>query len=474
MKKSSANLYLFWGVLPLIAVVYAFVHFSEFAIHAVNQNTVLNGIIIGAAIIAAIITLWRIIQYNAEFSAIQMFDRGVKAGRDMRQMVAHPTVRKTQSARVLARIAGTDGKVNSRVEQSAIQEEFHIVKQTFEGRQELSQYLVGLMVAFGLLGTFIGLLETLVKVSDLIGGFANADMNNMDVAFKTLVDKLRSPLVAMGTAFSASMFGLIGSLMLGLMFIALRNATSAYFNYAHDAFHRLTEVVNSAIPQKLPLSNSSDSTLASLVKHFGIPMSYTKTLGEQMTKLNGVLEMQQKMMASQTAAGQGMNRALSWLTDEDKKRLPGSDQPIDQMRRTLKAMLQEVKDLTKKHHEGPDAPALLYGMGIVESVLKLQRLSQNVHNLSSHFTGMDIDLLRSFYQSLGGHRDIMLMLVDRVRTAELDSAMPLDEKENLKADFIKATERVIGQVQFDSSRVIPEITSVLTNYSDKPLDIVAV
>jgi hypothetical protein len=108
---------------------------------------------------------------------------------------------------------------------SAMEPELVALEHHLEKRQELSNYLVGLMVGLGLLGTFIGLLETLVQTADLIGTIAKSTGGgggNMEEEFSKIVGGLKGPLSAMGTAFSASMFGLIGSIMLGFQMVLVR------------------------------------------------------------------------------------------------------------------------------------------------------------------------------------------------------------------------------------------------------------
>jgi hypothetical protein len=62
--------------------------------------------------------------------------------------------------------------------------------------------------------------------------------------FSQLVGKLRQPLNGMGIAFSASMFGLITSLMLSLMMTNLRRYISRVISLARNVMHELTEMAN--------------------------------------------------------------------------------------------------------------------------------------------------------------------------------------------------------------------------------------
>ena len=75
--------------------------------------------------------------------------------------------------------------------------------------------MTGLLIFLGLLGTFWGLLKTVSSVSDVIGDeVGSGDINQ---AFEQLKSGLAGPLTGMGTAFSASLFGLSGALVLGFL-----------------------------------------------------------------------------------------------------------------------------------------------------------------------------------------------------------------------------------------------------------------
>jgi uncharacterized protein YoxC len=123
--------------------------------------------------------------------------------------------------------------------------ELEALEQFFEKKQELSQYLVGLMVALGLLGTFFGLLETLVQTSSLIGTIANSSGGggggSMESEFAKIVGGLQGPLTAMGTAFSASMFGLIGSIMLGFQMVVVRKTATHFVEQVREEVLSLAE-----------------------------------------------------------------------------------------------------------------------------------------------------------------------------------------------------------------------------------------
>jgi len=83
-------------------------------------------------------------------------------------------------------------------------------------RQGMAHYLGALMVLLGLLGTFIGLMHTLESVGGILGSL-DLSGNGGTGAIASLIESLKKPLEGMSTGFGASLFGLIGSLVIGVL-----------------------------------------------------------------------------------------------------------------------------------------------------------------------------------------------------------------------------------------------------------------
>ena len=96
--------------------------------------------------------------------------------------------------------------------------------------RETSRYLVGLLVFLGLLGTFWGLLLTIGSVGNVISGLG-IDDTNVAGFFNSLKDGLSAPLEGMSIAFSSSLLGLAGSLILGLLDLNLGQAQNKFSQY---------------------------------------------------------------------------------------------------------------------------------------------------------------------------------------------------------------------------------------------------
>lgn len=108
-------------------------------------------------------------------------------------------------------------------------------------QRETSRYLIGVLVFLGLLGTFFGLLVTVRSVSGVLSALS---VGNGDVAaaMTQLKSSLGAPLEGMSEAFSSSLFGLAGSLVLGFLDLQAGQAQNRFFNELEEWLSGLTRV----------------------------------------------------------------------------------------------------------------------------------------------------------------------------------------------------------------------------------------
>jgi hypothetical protein len=112
--------------------------------------------------------------------------------------------------------------------------------------RETSRYLIGLLVFLGLLGTFYGLLETVRSVGGVIGGLS-VGSGDLARAFADLKAGLESPLHGMATAFSSSLFGLAGSLVLGFLDLQAGQAQNRFYNDLEEWLSTYTRLSSGAM-----------------------------------------------------------------------------------------------------------------------------------------------------------------------------------------------------------------------------------
>ena len=114
-----------------------------------------------------------------------------------------------------------------------------------EGR-EISRYATNLLIFLGLLGTFWGLILTIGSVAAVIAdlSLAGGDVNAM---FNQLKAGLAQPLTGMGVAFSSSMLGLAGALVLGFLDLTAGQAQNRFFNELEEWLAGLTRLSSGAL-----------------------------------------------------------------------------------------------------------------------------------------------------------------------------------------------------------------------------------
>jgi hypothetical protein len=111
--------------------------------------------------------------------------------------------------------------------------------------REISRYMIGLLVFLGLLGTFWGLLGTISSVWRVIEGLEVAQ-HDFAAVFTNLKTGLQGPLSGMGTAFSSSLFGLGGSLVLGFIDLQAGHAQNRFFNELEEWLSGVTHLIDKA------------------------------------------------------------------------------------------------------------------------------------------------------------------------------------------------------------------------------------
>ncbi len=119
------------------------------------------------------------------------------------------------------------------------------IRGRLEESREISRYMIGLLVFLGLLGTFWGLLGTISSVWRVIEGMEVAQ-NDFAAMFANLKTGLQGPLSGMGTAFSSSLFGLGGSLVLGFIDLQAGHAQNRFFNELEEWLSEVTHLIDKA------------------------------------------------------------------------------------------------------------------------------------------------------------------------------------------------------------------------------------
>ena len=190
---------------------------------AFSHNPALNSGIFVVLAIGIIFIFFQVFRLYPEIAWIDQFRRG---GQELST---------TRPPRLLAPMAAMLGERRGRLNLSTVSLRSLLdgINARLDESHDTSRYLIGLMVFLGLLGTFWGLLGT---VSSVGAAVANLSVGTGDPAalFSQLKQGLTQPLSGMGTAFSSSMFGLSGSLVLGFLELQAAQAHNRFFNELED------------------------------------------------------------------------------------------------------------------------------------------------------------------------------------------------------------------------------------------------
>ncbi|MBP6817842.1 flagellar motor protein MotA [Ferrovibrio sp. MS7] len=169
--------------------------------------------------------------------------------------------------------------------------------------RDISRYLIGLMVFLGLLGTFWGLLETIGSVTDTISGLSLGAEENINVLFEKLKGGLQRPLAGMGLAFSSSMLGLSGSLILGFLDLQAGQAQNRFYNDLEEWLAGFTRVGGGAVAD-------GDQSVPAYVQ------ALLEQTADSLDNLQRTLARSEDNRGNASAALLQLNEKLSLLTEQ--------------------------------------------------------------------------------------------------------------------------------------------------------------
>jgi hypothetical protein len=112
----------------------------------------------------------------------------------------------------------------------------------------------------GLLGTFWGLIETVGSVGGVLQGLKPG--SDAASTFEALRDGLAAPLGGMGIAFSSSLFGLAGSLVLGFLDLQTSQAQNRFYTDLEDWLSTTVRDIGSETPSAAAISIPGDLRFA--------------------------------------------------------------------------------------------------------------------------------------------------------------------------------------------------------------------
>lgn len=203
---------------------------------AFMANAPLNGLIVGVLVIGVIYNFRQVLMLYPEVAWIEEFQQN------------GTPLSEPQPPKLLAPMATMVGDHKDRLSLStlAMRSLLDGIVSRLDESRDISRYTVGLLIFLGLLGTFWGLLETVASISNVIGGL-NVESGDSIAVFDDLKKGLKAPMAGMGTAFSTSLFGLGGSLVLGFLDLQANQAQNRFYNELEEWLSTVTRLATSSL-----------------------------------------------------------------------------------------------------------------------------------------------------------------------------------------------------------------------------------
>jgi biopolymer transport protein ExbB/TolQ len=189
-------------------------------------NPGLNGLILGVLVVGILLAFLQVMRLFREVRWVNSF----RAGSEETEPVLLAPMKALLSRS--STLALTTSSMRSMLDSIASR---------LDESRDITRYLTGLLVFLGLLGTFWGLLATIGSIGDTIQSLdpGSGDANDVLEALKS---GLSAPLSGMGTAFSSSLFGLAGSLIVGFLDLQAGRAQTRFYTELENWLSSVTDL----------------------------------------------------------------------------------------------------------------------------------------------------------------------------------------------------------------------------------------
>ncbi|WP_099824550.1 biopolymer transporter ExbB [Oceaniglobus indicus] len=195
-------------------------------------NPWLNGFIAIVFIFGVIACFWQVYQLWQSVGWIE----GFVAGNPGHEFVNAPRLLAPLAA--LLRSRGRQVQISDSSSRS-IQDS---VATRIDEARDITRYIVNLLIFLGLLGTFYGLATTVPAIVETIRGLAPQNGEDGMQVFARLMSGLEAQLGGMGVAFSSSLLGLAGSLVVGLLELFASHGQNRFYRELEEWLSSFTRL----------------------------------------------------------------------------------------------------------------------------------------------------------------------------------------------------------------------------------------
>jgi hypothetical protein len=238
MTKPGRFLFRMGVFLVAVGAVIAVLHAPLY--RAFMANPALNGFILAVLLIGIVYAFRQVVLIGQEGAWVEAWQRSQRTSTQVR--VGEPSNLLAPLAKMLEN-RGPRGSLSAAATRALLDS----VGARLDEARDISRYFIGLMVFLGLLGTFWGLLETISSVSDTINSLSLSGGEEITGLFDKLKGGLEAPLAGMGLAFSTSLMGLAGSLVLGFLDLQAGQAQNRFYNDLEEWLAGFTRITGGSV-----------------------------------------------------------------------------------------------------------------------------------------------------------------------------------------------------------------------------------
>jgi hypothetical protein len=196
-----------------------------------TANIYLNGFIFLVFMIGVLSCIYQVAQLIYSVRWIENFaqDSSNQSSRAPQILAPLATLLRTRGTRMQIAASSTRSILDS-------------VATRIEEAREFTRYVVNLLIFLGLLGTFYGLATTVPALVETIRSLAPQDGESGFEVFSRLMSGLEGQLGGMGVAFSSSLMGLAGSLIVGLLELFAGHGQNRFYRELEEWLSSMTRL----------------------------------------------------------------------------------------------------------------------------------------------------------------------------------------------------------------------------------------
>lgn len=195
-------------------------------------NPLLNGFIAFVFVIGVVACFWQVLSLVNSVNWIE----GFAADRPGYDLVKAPRL-----LAPLASLLRTRG-ARSHISASSSRSILDSVATRIDEARDITRYITSLLIFLGLLGTFYGLATTVPAVVETIRSLAPQEGDTAVGIFSRLMGGLEKQLGGMGVAFSSSLLGLTGSLVVGLLELFAGHGQNRFYRELEEWLSTITRL----------------------------------------------------------------------------------------------------------------------------------------------------------------------------------------------------------------------------------------